>query len=206
MRAARRFAAMAAKLDVANRLTGLDPFGREAAIGELMDVALAAVLAANSAVESIVNELYVERTLFTQAHWFPGLRDDVGLGLASAWRGVERYDLITKCQIAAAIAGKPRVNFGAGSPQQLDALIELRNALVHHKPISVEHGRAAHESSDPIERRLNGKFELSRLCDRSYTFRWVRCLCFGCASWACEMASNFQADFFGLLGTDYPRA
>jgi hypothetical protein len=56
------------------------------------------------------------------------------------------------------------VNFGAGAAQQLAALIELRNTLVHHKPVMVEHGRESHESDDPIERKLNGRFELSRLC------------------------------------------
>jgi len=205
MRAARRFAEVAARLDIPGGLSGLDPSAREVAIGELMDISLAAVLAANCAVESVVNELFVDRTLFGQQHWFPGLRDDIGFALASAWRGVERYDVITKCQIATAIAGKPRLNFGSGSAQQLGALIELRNALVHHKPISVEHGRPAHDSTDAIERKLHGKFELSRLCDCSYTFRWVRCLCSGCASWAYDTAANFQKDFFSLLGTDYPR-
>lgn len=104
MRAARRFAEMAAVLDFPDGLSGLDSAARDIAIGELMNVSLAAVLAANSAVESIVNELFIERTLFTRQHWFPGLRDDIGIALASAWRGVERYDVITKCQIAAAIA------------------------------------------------------------------------------------------------------
>jgi hypothetical protein len=205
MRAARRFADVSAKLDVLGGLNGLDASAKDLAIGELMDVSLAAVLAANSAVESVINELFAERTLFGQQHWFPGLRDDIGLALASAWGKVERYDVITKCHIAAAIAGKPRLNFGAGAAQQLDALIDLRNALVHHKPISVEHGRPAHESADAIERKLHGKFELSRLCDRSYTFRWVRCLCSGCALWAHATAANFQKDFFDLLETDYPR-
>jgi hypothetical protein len=206
MRAARRFAEMAAGLDIPGGLNGLDTTAQDVAIGELMSVSLAAVLAANSAVESVVNELFAERTLLGQQHWFPGLRDDIGLALASTWRGVERYEVITKCQIAAAIAGKPRLDFGAGSAQQLVALIELRNALIHHKPISIEHDREALDSTDPIQRKLHGMFELSRLCDRSYTFRWVRCLCSGCASWAYDTAANFQKDFFSLLRTDYPRS
>jgi len=202
--AARRFSERAVVLDDPVIFDALDRNGQEARAGELVDSTLAAVLTANSAIEAVINELFVERALFpASSPWFKGLPDDVGKAFADAWEnGVERYEVVTKCQIAAAIAGKKRIDFGAGAPQRMTLLINLRNALVHHKPISLEGGKEPHESDDAIERKLNGQFVLSRICP-THTFRWRGCLGAGCANWAYETATAFQRDFFAHLGTDY---
>jgi len=136
--------------------------------------------------------------------WFPQLRDDIAKAFASEWQTVDMYELKTKCQIATAIAGKPRIDFGCGSSQKMSALIDLRNTLIHHKPITVEQGKPVSESDDWIEKRLHKHFEASRLCF-DYAFRWNKCLGSGCARWAYETALDFQRHFFVLLETDYPR-
>jgi hypothetical protein len=202
--AARRFSERATLLDDPAIFAALDKSGKHIRESELVDSVLAAVLTANSAVEAVINELFVERVLFPgNSPWFKGVPDDVGRAFADAWKnGVERYELVTKCQIATAIAGKKRLDFGAGSAQEMELLIGLRNALVHHKPISLEHGKKPHESDDSLERRLNGHFELSRICP-THTFRWFRCLGAGCARWAYATATAFQRDFFAHLGTNY---
>lgn len=204
--AARRFAARAAVLDDPAIHNGLENLAKQARASELVDTVLAAILTASSAVEAIVNELYVERALFPNntSPWFKGLPDDVARAFADAWRnGVKRNDIVTKCQIATAIAGKKRIDFGGGAAQQMQLLIDHRNALVHHKPVTVGHVTDPSESADAIERKLHRQFELSRICDASYTFRWHRCLGAGCARWAHETAEAFQRDFFARLGTDY---
>jgi hypothetical protein len=202
--AARRFSERATVFDDPAMFDTLDKSGKHLRESELVDSVLAAVLTANSAVEAVVNELFVEQALFPgNSPWFKGLSDDVGKAFADAWKnGVERYELVTKCQIATAIAGKERLDFGAGSAQRLQRLIDLRNALIHHKPVALEHGKRPHESDDALERKLNGQFELSRICP-THTFRWYGCLGAGCAKWAYETATAFERDFFAHLGATY---
>jgi hypothetical protein len=202
--AARRFSKRAVDLDNRDIYDALDKDGKDAYASELVNSALAAVLTANFAVEAVINELYIERALFPDGSpWFKGLPNDVGKALVDAWEnGVERYEVMKKCQVAAELAGKNRIDLGAGSAQKMGLLIDLRNALIHHKPISHEHSKEPHESDDDIERKLNRQFELSCVCG-DYLFRWHRCLGAGCANWAYETATVFQRDFFAHLGTDY---
>jgi hypothetical protein len=202
--AARRFSERAVVLDDPVIFDALDRNGREARAGELVDSTLAAVLTANSAIEAVINELFVERDLFpASSPWFKGLPDDVGKAFADAWKnGVERHSVVIKCQIAAAIAGKKRIDFGAGAAQRMKLLIDLRDALIHHKPISLEGGKDPHDSDDAIQRKLNRQFELSRISS-THLFRWRGCLGAGCANWAYETSTTFHRDFFAHLGTDH---
>ena len=143
--------------------------------------------------------------LVPPGQWFKGIPGDVSRSLFDAWEhGAERYEVVTKCQLATALAGKRRLNFGGSSFQQLTHLIALRNALVHHKRAVVEHGKPSAESDDDIERRICTSFPRSRLCDESYPFRWNGCMGAGCAQWAYKTAVAFERDFFGHLGIGYP--
>jgi len=205
--AARRFAESAERLDNCDQFDALDSPGKELRASQLVDAALAAVLTANSAVEAMVNDLFVERILFPAANsgpWFKGLSKDVTAAFADSWNGgTEWRNLVTKCHIAADIAGKPRMNFGSGYAQRMTLLIDLRNTLIHHKPISVEHGLEPLKSNDALERSLHQQFERSRICDNSYTFRWYGCLGAGCARWAHETTAGFIREFFKHFGVSY---
>jgi hypothetical protein len=203
--AARSLSKRAVDLDDPGQLAGLDQTGKEELIAELVRTALAAVLFSNLAVEAILNELFLEGSLVPPGHWFKGVREDVSRGLFDEWQqGAARDNVVTKCQLAARLAGKSPLNFGGGSLQQLTHLIELRDALVHHKPTVVEHGRPSAESDDDIEKRIFRSFPRSRLCDESHPFRWNGCMGEGCARWAYETAVNFERDFFRHLGIGYP--
>lgn len=203
--AAKCFSNRAADLDDPGKLVGLEQKGKDELIAELVRTALAAVLFSNLAVEAILNELYLESSLVPPGQWFKGIPEDVSRSLFDAWEhGAERYEVVTKCQLATALVGKARLNFGGGSYQQLTQLIALRNALVHHKPAVVEHGKPSAESDDDIEKRIFRSFPRSRFCDESHPFRWNRCMGAGCARWAYETAVTFERDFFGHLGIGYP--
>jgi hypothetical protein len=203
--AAKRFSNRAADLDDAGKLVGLSQKGKEGLIADLVDASLAAVLVSNLAVEAILNELFLESNLVPPGQWFKGIPEDVSRALFDEWKqGADRDDVVTKCQLAAKLAGKPPLNFGGGSFQQLTHLIALRNVLVHHKPAVVEHGKPSAESDDDIEKRICRSFPRSQLCDESYPFRWNRCMGAGCARWAYETAVAFERDFFAHLGIGYP--
>jgi hypothetical protein len=207
MSAARRFAERAEFLDDPSRYPGLTDEQKQPATAELMDAALAAVLTANAAIEARINEFFLEYSLFPDGGvWFSGFSKDIGRALRDAWKGAERYDLVTKCHIASAIFGKARLDFGGGSAQHMALLVYLRNELIHHKPIMVEHGRRAHESDDTMERKLHDRFAHSRIAPAAVSFRWNGCLGAGCARWAVATAESFQDDFFRSLGVDFNRA
>jgi hypothetical protein len=88
-----------------------------------------------------------------------------------AWNhGVDHDEIITKCDIATTIAGKPRIDFGRGSAQQLTNLIKLLNTLVHHKPAWITTEEGAAESGDQIEKRISNCFPISKLGSQ-YDFR-----------------------------------
>jgi hypothetical protein len=104
---------------------------------DLVHSSLASVLASNSGVEAIVNELFVEGSVAGPGHWFTGIPEGVSRRFFDAWEhGADRYEIVTRCQIAATLAGKPRLDFGSGSFKMMTDLIALRNALIHHKTLS----------------------------------------------------------------------
>ena len=49
----------------------------------MVSTSLAAVITAASAVEAVVNELFLERAEFDQSCWFPGLSDKLATGSRS---------------------------------------------------------------------------------------------------------------------------
>ena len=203
---AQRISRQAQELDDPETWGAADADGRARIEAELLDAALGAVTTANFAVEATVNELYLDASLFPNGGMFKGLTQDIRQALFDSWRhGAEWQSVVTKCQIAAAICGKPRIEFGRGIGQQMDKLIKLRNSLVHHKPVPIEGRGPRHESDDDIERLLNHSFERARIWDgRGVQFRWNGCLGGPCARWALEVSTGFMREFFGQLGTTYP--
>jgi hypothetical protein len=207
LRAARRFSETATRLDDPSRLQGVpDGEQRAALIEELVNASLATVMIANSAIEASINELFLESSLVEPGGLFKGMPANASKLLHALWEHrLEWESVLAKCQVAAAVLGRPPLPTGGGATQQLVALIELRNALVHHKPVSVEHGKSSAQSDDKIERRISPFFAPSNLADATHPFRWNRCLGAGCARWAYNTAVSFQKEFFAHLGVDYPR-
>lgn len=112
--------------------------------GELTDASLAAVLTSYFAVEARINELFMEFSMFPKkAHWFPGLDRGVASRLCTAWNvGAIKLNPLEKADLALVIADRQPLDWGAGPPQRFALLHALRNDLVHHKPIRVQHGNA----------------------------------------------------------------
>jgi hypothetical protein len=202
MGAARRFARAADVLD--NRET-FDTEGeprRSQRSHELIETAVAAVVLSYSAVEAVINELFVERDHFDQAVWFPNLEPNISRRLHQAWSdSIERLNPIDKAKVALAIADCT-IDWEGGAAQELLVLHALRNALLHHKPFSVE----PNVTQDKLEMRLRGRFELARIwAGANINYRWGGALGAGCAVWAYRTAEGFQAEFFAALKCDYPK-
>jgi hypothetical protein len=174
---------------------------------ELLEISLATVITAHSSVEAAVNELYLERTEFDNAVWFVGLPEEIAGRFNAAWSdGVRRLNPIEKARLALSIAGVQNFQWGSGGAQSLRFLHDLRNALLHHKPFTVERSAGASDS-DPLEAALTKRFQTAAIWrERNVTFRWAGCLGGDCARWAAETAMQFQSEFFGALGCSYPSA
>jgi hypothetical protein len=203
VRAAKQFSDQASVLDDPERANGKNDSEIGALVAELSHTSLAAVMIASAAVEASINELYLESGLMLPGDRFQGGDPQISRALLDAWNhGVDHYEVITKCHIATAIAGKPRINFGSGRAQQLTNLIKLRNTLVHHKPTWVTTEEGATESDDQIERRISNCFPHSKLGSQ-YDFRWNKCLGAGCAKWAYNTSTEFIREFFFRLDLQY---
>jgi hypothetical protein len=189
LHAADRFAATSKRLDDKTAFDAAAKPEQDRIAGELADAALAAVLTSYLAVESKINELYMEYSIFPdKAHWFEGLDRNLARRLGMAWNaGVIKLNPMDKADMALTIASTTSLDWTQGAPQAFLLLHALRNDLVHHKPIRVEHGKASYESDDRLERK----------------FRWGGCLGDGCARWSLTTAKNFLDLFFGTLNVGH---
>jgi len=113
---------------------------------EIQSFSIAAIFCLVAALEAYANELFV---LYKESV-FPDLRDDV---VAKLWELFEKKPLIDKYELALFLAKKPTLLKGARPLQDIEALIKLRNGLVHYRPEwsdeQVEHRK--------ISIALNGK-------------------------------------------------
>ena len=207
IQSARRMSQLASELDDKQLFDAMDNAGRESAQAKLMDASLSTVLASYTHIEAIANELYLDTTLFGRPHWFPGIHPALAQLLVAAWaQGADELNPIDKFKRALSLAGRPQgIDWGRGHAQSLRFLHDLRNTLIHHQPITVEHGISPSRSDDELERSLHTRFKPAHIWEgRGVAFRWNGCLGGPCARWAYDTAAGFAADVFNALGTTYP--
>jgi len=160
--------------------------------------ATGAVVMAVSALEASINELYLE-AVDRNSHALGALTAEQIAQLETLWEAVDRTKILAKYQLVLAVCGKERMPKGMEPYQSVDALIDLRNAVVHFKPEwddeLVEHAK--------LEKRLASKFDDCALALRATGHMvWFpgRCLGLGCANWAIGAVERFVAEFCGRLG------
>lgn len=204
---AARMCKLAVKLDDVAEFEKLGPTQKSDYAEQLRDFSLSAVIASYSHVEATMNELYLDTILFDRPHAFPGVGTNMAARFKGAWNaGAEKLNPIEKIDLALALADlSGRIDWGASHAQSFVLLHDLRNTLIHHKPKTVEHGKAGAQSDDRIERRLHTKFSAARIWEgKGAAFRWDGCLSGSCALWAYQTAKGLVADVCGALGTAYP--
>lgn len=170
-----------------------------------MENAATAVVMSVAVTEATINEL-LSSTEERQVH-SPWIRARNRISTAALqkwtdiWSSEERMTLIEKCQTMLKVASLSPLPEDKGSLQHLSALIDLRNELVHSKPVYRAHGQSVPQKDrDPLERKLTGKFKPSLLVPKTHPFMWERCLSMGCAQWAVRTQLEFRNDLFRRLG------
>ena len=139
--AACRFSATVGQIETGNAGQPLGPFWDEIFQNSLGVAALAV-----AALESYANEMYFEGAVLK-----PGLNSAAAAELAEV---VDSESILRKYAIALSISAGKRLNLGIAPTQNADALIKLRNAVVHFRPEWLED----QDKHEKLSKVLQNKF------------------------------------------------
>ena len=153
-----------------------------------------AIMSSVAALESLINELYLQTNSPLQN--VDGDFDDFFWGN----RGLERKPILQKYQAALAQLGVTPFDQESDPYTAVEALIGLRNYIVHFKPL-FEEGRR----NEDLEATLADRFELSPFPDDGADFVTKKCVSGGCASWAVEASRSYIRVFADLSKLDYKK-
>ncbi len=117
----------------ASRIEGLGPDLSEAERSNHRAYVTGVVFSAVAALESSINELYLEAKDKNKTA-LAGLTDADFSVLESDWESIESQPTLEKYQEALGTLGRTQFDRGNNPFQDADSLIYLRNALVHYKP------------------------------------------------------------------------
>jgi hypothetical protein len=158
---------------------------------------LGAITLSVAFLEALINEVFIvaredvwpyDRLDAASRQSMANLQDEVAskLGITA------KYDLVLT------LNGREGFDHGVAPYQDVDALVQLRNAVVHYRL-----GFRPHPDPDPlkIESRLRGKFPVSAYyIKHKGAFFPHRCLGAGCAAWAVNSARAYADDFHRKIG------
>ena len=153
-----------------------------------------AIVSSVAFLESSINELYLEfqragddgSAIPTRAH----------TELETLWPSAEGAPLTLRYQVALQSVDAERFNERRSTYNNVERLLELRDALVHHQPERHDE-RQRYQS---LQRRLRTCFAPNTLL--AARARWFPDLCLGagCATWALKSAEAFSNEFCGRMG------
>jgi len=152
-----------------------------------------AIVSSVAFLESSINELYLEfqragddgSPIPTRAH----------TQLETLWPSAEGALLTLRYQMALQSVDAERFNERRSTYKNVQRLLELRDALVHHQPERHDE-RQRHQS---LQRRLRTCFAPNTLL--AARARWFPDLCLGagCANWALRSVQAFSDEFCGRM-------
>ena len=147
------------------------------------------ILAATAFLESSINELYLE----VQGHVVNGSNTGRRVLAVPAhfWSSVARPPILHKYQLALVVADAEPFDEGRSPFREADALVALRDALVHGR---IE-WRDQHGRRQNLERRLRAKFKHNALVSGDVAEFPDQLLGAGCAGWAVKVAEEFSDEF-----------
>lgn len=145
----------------------------------------AGIMSAAAALEALINELFIDphenlRPLFSdfeKEFWKKG--------------GVERKPILKKYNLALSMLGAQTIDTNDSIYVETDALIELRNALVHFKLIW-DPKRKRHIA---LETMVAGKFQLSPFPDSGADFVTMKAMSSSCLRWSISTIGQFIEEF-----------
>lgn len=184
--AAARFSRMCGEIEIENSGKSFGSF-----FDEEISCVSATVMLATASIEANINEYFsdIDKN-------FPELSEKIR---ESAFTLIEKKSILDKYQYALNFKGKSKMPTGAQPYQDANALIRLRNTLVHFKP-------EWHDEQDEhkkLEKQLIGKFEINHFVAEGSVFFPLQCISYGCTQWAVKSALKFMEEFSELSGLPF---
>jgi hypothetical protein len=183
---------------------------------ELIQLSSSAVIMAVAAWEANINErlqsAHHKRETYSPSDNFvigPSFGKELSHEAISKWADLWEEELnrkstlnpLEKTNRALELAGVERLPLGQGSAQDFELLLDLRNTLVHMKPVFRRHGTAVPQKDrDQLESRLRSRFSPSKIAPVHEPYLWKQCLGAGCARWAVLTVDDLWNDVNKRLG------
>jgi hypothetical protein len=171
--AATHFAQKAHQIEIEHAEEPVGPF-----YSELLWTVSACVFSGVAGIEAYANETFVD-----QDTTLPGVPSDL---VDKVWGLCVRSPVVDKFDVICILRGADVLKRGTRTVQDVEALIALRNGLVHFKP-QWDRERAPHAS---ISKRLQGRFQPSPFASGGSLFpdRWAS---YDCARWAVDASKDY---------------
>lgn len=170
--------------------------------------AIGAVLSSVAFLEATINEMFADAADDIPFEHLKGLDGGIIEGMKALWQldipRTATFPIIRKYEAALAVARRSPLPRGVEPRQSVEALIKLRNALIHHEPVMGATTATPETPSSPhkLEAALRGRFkESAYFTSAGNAFYPSKCLGHGCAAWAVESSVRFVEEFCTLLGT-----
>jgi hypothetical protein len=146
----------------------------------------ACILSVAASLEALINEFFIapEGRLRREMNDF-----ELEFWGGECHKGIERKPTLKKYQIALHKLGKPKFDKRKAPYRDAWALIQLRNALVHYKPIWDP------DRKDKLVKVLAGRYELSPFADAGADFVTIRSMSADCMCWLISTAVRFMKEF-----------
>lgn len=156
-----------------------------------MHCALGVATLSVAALESYANEMYFEASIIGDALPPAAAAELVAL--------IDKESVLRKYSMALAVRTGKTLNLGCATLQDADALIRLRNAVVHFRP----EWFGEKEKHDKLSVRLKGRFEHSKVLPNDPLFprAWATA---SFSQWALRSAVGFLDYFYGEIGLPCP--
>jgi hypothetical protein len=161
------------------------------------------VISSVAFLEALINELFLDAAEHHSGHYKVLGRQALNT-LGGMWEYIERQEILGKFQVALLLLGKPPFAKGQAPYQDAQALVLIRNALVHYRPESRAAGDEADANLTALGKKLTGKFPLNPLTGKGNSFFPDKCLGHGCAAWSVRTSVALADEFFAHLGCAAP--
>lgn len=168
---------------------------------------IGAIWMATGFLEAHINELFSDAAECYMEHLNPLDKDVIDL-LGRMWRrGIPktaRYRILEKYEVFLDLANRKGLDRRVAPYKDAQAMIDLRNTLMHYQPAWMPDGSTAPPQPTDVHRletQLKGKFKKNPLAGVGSPFYPDKVLGYGCARWCVESSIRFVDEFCKGLGT-----
>ena len=179
-----------ARIEATERTNKGQPFGEF--WNDVLHDSLVVATSSVAALESYANELYFEGRFISSALSGPAAEQVADL--------IDKESILKKFALALALRADKKLDLGSPPSQNVDALIKLRNLLVHYRS-EWSHQQTAH---DKVAKALKHRFERSPFIPEHEPLLPKAWASHSFASWSIRSVYSFMEHFYTEAGLENP--